>query len=95
MTHCDFQIIYEHMVIKGIDPTYNFWYHVGEVCEGDEIENEVDDNFMCEATNFYERTYMGERTPFMTILHQERKKKFSKGGRGKYAFLYGDRTKYT
>ena len=52
MRHFDFRIIYEHLVIKGMDPTYNIWYHHGEVCEEDKVENEVDDDFMFETADF-------------------------------------------
>ncbi|TYK05234.1 uncharacterized protein E5676_scaffold108G00430 [Cucumis melo var. makuwa] len=30
MNHQTFDVVYEHLVIKGMDPTYRFWYHHGE-----------------------------------------------------------------
>ena len=59
MRHYDIQTIYEHLIIKEIDPTYNVWYHHGEVCE-DDVEKEVDDALMLEATILYKSTYIGE-----------------------------------
>ncbi|KAL0549884.1 hypothetical protein IC582_014376 [Cucumis melo] len=95
MAHCDFQIIYEHLVIKGMDPTYNFWYHHGEVCEGDEMENEVDDSFMCEATNFYESTYMGKEDIIHDNSTSRKENKFSQKVEEANTPLYGGCTKYT
>ncbi|XP_050937141.1 uncharacterized protein LOC127148161 [Cucumis melo] len=95
MAHCDFQIIYEHLVIKGMDPTYNFWYHHREVCEGDEMENEVDDSFMCEATNFYESTYMGKEDIIHDNSTSRKENKFSQKVEEANTPLYGGCTKYT
>ena len=95
MAHCDFQIIYEHLVIKGMDPTYNFWYHHVEVCEGDEMENEVDDSFMCEATDFYEITYMGEEDIIHDNSTSRKENNFSQKVKEANTPLYGGCTKYT
>uniref|UniRef100_A0A9I9EIU4 Uncharacterized protein n=1 Tax=Cucumis melo TaxID=3656 RepID=A0A9I9EIU4_CUCME len=92
--HCDFQIIYEHVVIKGIDPTYNFWYHHG-VCEGDEVENEVDESFMFEAPNFYERTYIGEEDNIHDYSTSRKENNFSQKIEEANMPLYGSCTKCT
>lgn len=60
MRHYDIQTIYEHLIIKGMDPTYNVWYYHGEVCEEDDVEKEVDDALMLEATILYKSTYIEE-----------------------------------
>lgn len=56
MSHHTFDIVYEHLVIKGMDMTYKIWYrHGDEVCVRDEIEDVyIFDEFnMCRST--YER----------------------------------------
>ena len=59
MRHYDIQTMYEHLIIKGMDPTYNVWYHHGEVCEEDDVENEVHDSLILEAIILYKSTYFG------------------------------------
>ena len=30
MNHQTFDVVYEYLVMKGMNPTYRFWYHHGE-----------------------------------------------------------------
>ena len=40
MSHQSFDIVYEHLVIKGMDPTYKILYdHGEEVCVKEEVED--------------------------------------------------------
>ena len=60
MRNYDIQTIYEHLIIKEMDPKCNVWYHHEEIGEEDDVEKEVDNAFMLEATNLYKRTYTRE-----------------------------------
>ena len=51
------------------------WYHHGEVCEEDDVEKEVDDALMLEATILYKSTYIREEDKKI-LLHQRKTKIF-------------------
>ena len=94
MRHYDIQTIYEHLIIKGMDPTYNLWYHHREVCEEDDVENEVDDAFMLEATILYKSTYIGEDDKNDSFTSRK-DKNISHNIQEAYTPLYTGCTKYT
>uniref|UniRef100_A0A9I9EEG3 Transposase-associated domain-containing protein n=1 Tax=Cucumis melo TaxID=3656 RepID=A0A9I9EEG3_CUCME len=57
MSHQSFDVVYEHLVIKEMDPTYKIWYHHGEeVC----VREEIKDVDMFDVFNMYQSTYERE-----------------------------------
>ena len=59
------------------------------------MENEVDDSFMCEATNFYESTYMGEKDIIHDNSTSRKENNFFQKVEEANTPLYGGCTKYT
>ncbi|XP_062079418.1 uncharacterized protein LOC133783816 isoform X2 [Humulus lupulus] len=54
LSHQDVSILYEHLIINGIDPTYKIWFHHGEeVSRSDDIDemNHFDAYNVFSATN--------------------------------------------
>ncbi|KAL0556539.1 hypothetical protein IC582_005053 [Cucumis melo] len=77
MSRQSFDVVYKHLVIKGIDPTYKIWYHHGEeVC----VREEIEDVDMFDVFNMYQSTYeieeVNNESTFSSIdseLHQKMK----------------------
>ena len=65
MNHQTFDVVYEHLVIKGMDPTYRFWYHHGE---------EVLVEYMFDGQPFYNTSFMSDEKvdePFVNDVNQK------------------------
>lgn len=54
VSHQSIDNVYEHLVIKGMDPTYTTWYHHGEHPSGVQKPREVE---MSDAYNLYSAAY--------------------------------------
>ncbi|KAL5575260.1 hypothetical protein UlMin_016959 [Ulmus minor] len=54
LSHQEMSIVYEHIVINGVDPTYTIWFHHGEDIIEDETDESLNDG---EAYNLYTAAY--------------------------------------
>ncbi|KAL0558688.1 hypothetical protein IC582_003268 [Cucumis melo] len=82
MNHQTFDVVYEHLVIKGMDPTYRFWYHHGE---------EVPVKCMFDGKPFCSTSFMSDEKVDEPCVNDDVNEKVVDAN----TFLYPHCTKYT
>ncbi|KAF7150464.1 hypothetical protein RHSIM_Rhsim02G0050400 [Rhododendron simsii] len=87
--HC-LEDVYEHLVIKGMDPTYTTWFHHGEHPSAVENPKEVE---MSDAYNLYSAAY--ERDEERVEPREEKRDEFAKSLEDAETPLYPGCQNYT
>ncbi|KAJ0080101.1 hypothetical protein Patl1_23758 [Pistacia atlantica] len=84
-------IVYEHLIIRGMDPTYTIWFHHGEIEDITEIVSQVNNS---DAFNLITSAYMGANH-YASTSEERRDNDFTQSLEDAETPLYPGCAKYT
>ena len=92
LSHQYVSVVYEHLVINGIDPTYTVWYHHGEELSRSEDIAQMDND---DVYNLFRATNIGDDDNYSEQEESAQDECFAKQLEDAETLLYPGCTKYT